>query len=66
MDGVDLFAKEWYKQKLDSVGRLLSDDPYVESNSYRFRDVQVNKSKPTTPDVPRRSPIQVLIRPDAA
>ena len=27
---------------------------------------QVSKKKPITPDVHRRSPIQVLIRPDAA
>ena len=29
---IDLFAKEQYKQKLESVGLLLSDDPYMESN----------------------------------
>ena len=33
-----LVAKERYKQKLESVGLLLSDDPYVESNSHRFSD----------------------------
>ena len=30
MDGVDLVASEW------SVGLLLSDDPYLESNSHNF------------------------------
>ena len=38
MDGVDLVAKERYKQKLESVGLLLSEDPYLESNSHRFSD----------------------------
>ena len=38
MDGVDLVVKERYKQKLESVGLLLSDDPCVESNSHRFSD----------------------------
>ena len=28
----------WTEQKLESVGLLLSDDPYVESNSHRFSD----------------------------
>ena len=35
VDGADLVAKERYKQKLESVGLLLSDDP---SKSHRFSD----------------------------
>ena len=38
MDGMDLVAKDRYKQKLESVGLLLSDDPYLESNDGRFSD----------------------------
>ena len=38
MDGVDLVAKERHKQKLESFSLPLSDDPYVESNSYLFSD----------------------------
>ena len=38
MDGLDLVAKERYKQKLESVGLQVSDDPYLEANSHRFRD----------------------------
>ena len=38
MDGLDLVAKKRYKQKLESVGLQVSDDPYLEANSHRFRD----------------------------
>ena len=30
MDGLDLVAKERYKQKLESVGLQVSDDPYLQ------------------------------------
>ena len=39
MDGVDLVAKEQFKQELESVGLLLSDEPYVESNNHRFTTI---------------------------
>ena len=38
MDGQIASEKERYKQKLESVGLTLSDDPFMKDNDHRFSD----------------------------
>ena len=38
MDGQIASEKERYKQKLESVGLTLSDDPFMKDNNHRFSD----------------------------
>ena len=38
MDGHIASKKERYKQKLESVGLTLSDDPFMKDNDHRFGD----------------------------